>query len=70
MPFKNKCDFLLKALNRNIKKSGSESEIIRSYLTECQRLCFSVEKDDFKCKNFMSIMKYIIETHPTPTRSE
>ena len=57
------CNFLLKAFNRNIKKSGSESEIIGSYLTECQRLCSSKEKDAFKCNNFTAIMKYIIETH-------
>ena len=63
MPFKNKCDFLLKTLNRNIKKSGSESEIIRSYLKECHKLCSSKERDAIKCKNFMAIMEYIIESH-------
>ena len=70
MPLKNKCDFLLKTFLKDKEKRGAPSEIYQSYLTECQRLCFSAEKDDFKCKNFMSIMEYIIETHPTPIRHE
>ena len=57
------CHFLLKVLNNDIKKSGTESEIFRSYLKECQKLCSSKERDAFKCKNFTAIMKYIIESH-------
>ena len=63
MPFKNKCDFLLKIILKDKEKRGTRSEFYRSYLTECQRLCSSAEKDYFKCKNFMSIMEYIIEPH-------
>jgi hypothetical protein len=57
------CNFLLKVLNNDIKKSGVESEIFRSYLKECQQLCSSKERDAIKCKNFMAIMKYITESH-------
>ena len=63
MPLKNKCDFLLKIILKDKEKRGVPSEIYRSYLTECHRLCSSVEKDDLKCKNFMSIMEYIIKTN-------
>ena len=57
------CNFLLKVLNNDIKKRGVESETFRSYLKECHKLCSSKEKDTIKCKNFMSIMKYITEYH-------
>ena len=63
MPLKNKCDFLLKTFLKDKENRGAASEIYQSYLTECQRLCSSAEKDDFKCKNFMSIMEYIIKTN-------
>ena len=69
MPSQSKCEFLWNAFNKDKQKTGVPSEIIKSYLTECQRLCSMPENKKFKCNNFLKIMKYILVPHPTLPRS-